>query len=111
MQPHPNLGQFVKSVAVVAANNDPSKEMFTSETDCIFVAAQNGADIAGSIIGSNDNFSTSTTLYTFSGVKAVTVTAVKYQYVKVAITGQPAALLIGFDMRKNLNNNPSHFVA
>jgi len=111
MQPHPNLGNFVKTVAVVASTNDISKDMFGTETDCFMVMAQNGADIAGTINVSNDNFTTTVALATFSGVKAVTVCAVKYQYVKVSITGQPAAVGIGFDMRKQTNTNPTHFVA
>jgi len=108
---HPNLGDAVIGVVVAAASNNITREMFVTETEMIMVSRQDGAVFTVEVQGSTDN-STYVSLGTVVGVRAVTVSAVRYKWVRTIITTQPACVATFFaDRRLAPTAIPSHYTA
>jgi hypothetical protein len=98
----PNLADKVVGGAVIAATNDFTYQ-FTNDasdvTEEILLMRQSGAAFSGTIYYS-DNGSDYTAIETFTSVLALTIRGgFAHDYVKVAVTGQPALMYVKLQNR------------
>lgn len=98
MLQHPIDSNAVVGAGVVASTNDVVVTPGTG-VDEILVCAQNGAAISGTVSGSTDAGSTYTVIGTYTAVKALSIGPVIYTTIKVASSGQPAAMYVYFNRR------------
>lgn len=113
--PHPNLADKVVAASVLAATNDYTFQFQgepgdTTATETILLCAQNGAAITGTVTAGDDGSTYGTTVGTFTAVKAITVTGgILHDYIKVAVSGQPALSIIRFNDRAVTSTAQRHF--
>ena len=108
----PNLADKVIGVAVIASTNDFTYQFTGDSTDAteeILLTRQNGAAFSGTIYYSDDG-STYTAIETFTSILALTVKGgYRHQYVKVAVTGQPALVYTRFQHRIVTSSSKRHW--
>ena len=101
---HHNLGDKVEGGAVFATTVDAVFQFAgdpTTPVEEILVMRQNGAAFTATVTAGSDGSTYGTTVGTATNVKAITVRGgITLDYVKVAVVGQPALMMVTMQHRK-----------